>query len=104
MLREVLLHRHLAQTQWRKILPSLVFALNTSISNAAKCVPFGRTALLPQNIVFRDVFPDECGHNNANDYQHEVSATLVDVFKHVITTLELSKEQTQRQYNRNTIP
>ena len=51
MLRAVLLHRRLQQSQWRSILFNLVFALNTAISKATKCVPyevvFGRPAALP---------------------------------------------------------
>ena len=39
MLRALLLHRKLQQSQWHSLLPSLVFALNTSESKATKCIP-----------------------------------------------------------------
>ena len=56
MLRTTLLHRKLKQTQWRQLLPGLVFALNTSESKAIKCVlynvVFGRNAILPQDVLF----------------------------------------------------
>ena len=56
MLRAVLLHRKMRQTQWRQLLPGLVFALNMSESKAIKCVPynvvFGGNAILPQDVLF----------------------------------------------------
>ena len=55
----VLLYGRLPQSQWGKLLPSLVFASNTSLSKATQCVPynvvFERAATLPQDIVFQDV-------------------------------------------------
>ena len=68
MLRAVLLHRRLQQSKQRSILSFLVFALNTTISKATKCVPyevvFGRPAVLPQDIVFGNT-PDEFEHASA---------------------------------------
>ncbi len=63
MLPAVLLYGRLPQSQRGKLLPSLVFALNTSLSKATQCVPynvvFERAATLPQDIVFHDVSKDE---------------------------------------------
>ena len=105
MLRAALLHRRLAQTQWRKILPRLVFALNTSISKPTNCVPynvvFGRTATLPQDIVFGDFQPDQFDYLSVNDYQQELPITLSDIYKHVIETLEISKRKMQQHYNKH---
>ena len=57
MLRSVLLHRRIPQTQWHPILHQLVFALNTTTSKSTNCVPynviFGRSATLPQDVVFQ---------------------------------------------------
>ena len=60
MLRTLLLDQKLGQEKWRKVLQSLVFVHNSSFSNAIKCVPFnvvfGRTAVLPQDIIFQSFF------------------------------------------------
>ena len=106
VLRSVLLHRNLKQTQWRQLLPGLVFALNCSESKAIKCAPynvvFGRSPTLPLDILFdhhgrnplRDV-------NTATDYSEELNFALRDIFDHVIKNLELSKVRMQEQYNKN---
>eukprot|EP00112_Aurelia_sp_Birch-Aquarium-sp1_P010237 Seg2195.9 transcript_id=Seg2195.9/GoldUCD/mRNA.D3Y31 product="Retrovirus-related Pol polyprotein from transposon 17.6" pseudo=true protein_id=Seg2195.9/GoldUCD/D3Y31 len=92
MLRAVLLHRQLQQSKWRSILGSLVFALNTTISKATKCVPyevvFGRPAVLPQDIIFGTT-PDEFEHTSASDHLHAVSSSLNDVFEQVMSSLAL---------------
>ena len=99
MLRAALLHRRLAQVQWRNILPPLVFALNTSISQAAHCVPynvaFGQTTTLPQDIVFGGFQPDPFKYLSVNDYQQELPIMLSDIYKHAIETLEISKRKMQ---------
>lgn len=104
MLRAVLLHRQLQQSKWRSILGSLVFALNTTISKATKCVPyevvFGRPAVLPQDIIFGTT-PDEFEHTSASDHLHAVSSSLNDVFEQVMSSLALSKKTMQRHYNKN---
>ena len=57
-LRTTLVEGGLRQTDWRRMLPKIIFALNTSISNATKRTPyevvFGRTAVLPLDAVFGD--------------------------------------------------
>ena len=106
MLRAVILHRRLPQTSWRQLLPSLVFALNTSLSKANNCIPynvvFGRSAILPQGVVFGHAVPDPCDHQLAIDYQHTVSSSLNDLFHLVSNTLKLSQLSMQKHYNQNT--
>ena len=62
VMRSTLLHRKLSQSKWRSILAEIVFALNTSQSKATQCVPynivFGRSAVLPQDIVFNSLHPN----------------------------------------------
>ena len=107
MLRAVILHRHLPQTSWRQLLPSLIFALNTSLSKATNCIPynvvFGRSAFLPQDVAFGHAMPDPCDHQSVIDYEHTVSASLNDVFHFVCDTLKVSQLSMQKHYNRNRI-
>ena len=63
VMRSLLLHRRLSQSQWRSVLPESVFALNTSQSKATQCVPydivFARSAVLQQDIVFNSFNPNQ---------------------------------------------
>ena len=105
MLRAVLLHRKLQQSQWRSLLPSLVFALNTSESKATKCVPynvvFGRSAVLPQDISFHHDKVDGYDLVSPKDFELEVTSQLQDFFNYVTAKLEVSKAKMQQQYNTN---
>lgn len=105
MLRALLLHQKLRQEKWRKVLQSLVFALNTSFSSAIKCVPFnvvfGRTAVLPQDIVFQNSLHDHFEPISANQHEHSVSKLLQSTFDHVIDALKLNQKTMQAHYNRN---
>ena len=62
VLQAVFLHCCLPQTSWRQLLPSPIFALNTSLSKASNCIPyyvaFGCSTILPQDVVFRQAVPD----------------------------------------------
>ena len=52
--RTHLLSNNLHQIKWRSILKDIVFALNTTISAATKCVPYslvhGRDAVIPEDV------------------------------------------------------
>ena len=103
VLRAVLLHRKLQQSKWRSLLPSLVFALNTSESKATGCIPynvvFGRSAVLPQDVLFQQGNVDNYDLVSPKEYEKDTTSLLRDIFDHVITKLEISKEKMQRQYN-----
>ena len=106
VMRSTLLHRKLSQSKWRSILPEIVFALNTSQSKATQCVPynivFGRSAVLPQDIVFNSLHPnrDELDQQLPKEYEEVTSSLLQDIYSQVITSLELSKERMQQHYNK----
>ena len=97
MLHAVLLHPRLQQSQWCSILFKLVFALNTTISKATKCVPyeavFGCPAVLPQEILLVNAL-DGFEHGSASIHQHTVSSSSNDIFDKV-------KKAMQRHYNKN---
>ena len=105
-MRSTLLHRKLSQSKWRSILPEIVFALNTSQSKATQCVPynivFGRSAVLPQDIVFNSLHPnrDELDQQLPKEYEEVTSSLLQDIYSQVITSLELSNERMQQHYNK----
>lgn len=105
LLRAVLLHRRLAQSQWRSILPGLVFALNASESKATHCVPynvvFGRSAILPQDIAFEYSAPDRHDEMLPTEFEYATSSSMKDIFSHVVDALEISKRKMQQQYNRH---
>ena len=89
MLRAVLLQRKMKQSEWRKLLPRLVFALNTSESKAIKCIPynvvFDGSAILPQDILFNH---HENAHLNdvttAAEYSEDTSFALQDIYDQVL--------------------
>ena len=103
MLRAALLDRKMSQTKWLKLLPKIVFALNTSLSKATKQIPykvvFGRSPVLPQDITFGHT-PDVTEDITATDYATETEYALQDIYDKVIRELELSKKIMQRQYNK----
>ena len=56
ILRSALLSKDLSENKWRKLLPGLVFTLNSSISRATKAIPnnvvFGHSPALPVGVLF----------------------------------------------------
>ena len=56
ILRTTLLSRNSPQKEWNRYLAAVVFALNTSISKATKCIPYkvsyGRDPVLPEDLYF----------------------------------------------------
>ena len=105
ILRSALLGRNMDESQWRKLLPSLVFALNCSVSRATKSVPysvvFGRLPILPIDMLFGS------GNGSTNEnfatpkqYTEEVEASLKQIWDSVRTHLEISKKEMMSQYNK----
>ena len=106
ILRAALLHRNLAQSKWRRLLPELVFALNCSDSKAINCIPykvvFGRVPTLPVDIRFgMDKGSKIDDVITAAEYFDERSFVLQDMFDVVIQELNLSKAKIIQQYNQN---
>ena len=106
ILRSSLLSKKLGESKWRKLLPSLVFALNCSISKATKAVPynvvFGRPPTLPVDILF--------GSNNASgnkdfvtpeEYTEEVGISLKLLWDTVTSYLKINKRNMLSRYNKN---
>ena len=104
ILRTGLLHGRLAQNQWRKLLFPLVFAFNATISKATHCIPFnvvfGRSVLLPQDIIFQDSPSDSLDPSSAIVYEQELRTKLNNIYNLVLESLEISKTAMQRHYNK----
>ena len=105
MLRSVLLQRKAQQSKWRSFLPELVFALNTSISKATRCVPynvvFGRSARLPIDTLFNHDQILLYDATSPADYAEDRSFILKDVFDIVLKNLQLNSTKMQVQYNKD---
>ena len=105
MLRSVLLQRKAQQSKWRSFLPELVFALNTSISKATKCIPynvvFGRSARLPIDTFFNHDQILLYDATSPADYAEDRSFILKDVFDIVLKNLQLNSTKMQAQYNKD---
>ena len=105
ILRSVLLHRNMNQSKWRKLLPELVFALNTSESKAIKCIPykvvFARQPVLPIDVRFdvgeKSQLADVV---SAKEYSDEHQFSIQDMYDAVISQLKLSKLAMMQQYNK----
>ena len=88
-----------------RYLPSVVFALYTSISTATKCIPytvvFGRDPILPEDVLLgidkRYAYYDV---TNASDYAEELQGTLNEIYKQVNVQLEITRTDMQLQYNK----
>ena len=106
ILRSALLQKGLRLNKWRKLLPSLVFALNCSVSKATKCDPysvvFGRSPTLPVDILLGSE-RGSCNKDSISptDYSDEVDIALRDLWSSVATQLRLSKQEMLSRCNRN---
>ena len=70
VLHTALLDKGLAHKNWRKIVSSVVFTLNTIKSKSINCGPyeivFGRKPVLPIDIAFNSVEPGRSGSSPLN--------------------------------------
>ena len=64
---------------------------------------FGRSAVLPQDIVFNNLNSnrDEFDQQLPKEYEEVTSSLLQDIYSQIIISLELSKERMQQHYNKN---
>ena len=104
VLRTALLDKSLPHKHWRKILSSVVFALNTSKSKSINCIPyeivFGRKPVLPIDIAFDSVEPglSAC---SPSDYLSDLKVQLLENIRHAAKFLGITREKMVQQYNKN---
>ena len=104
VLRTALLDKGLAHKNWRKILSSVVFALNTSKSKSINCVPFeivfGRKPVLPIDIAFDSVEPglSAC---SPSQYLSDLKIQLLESIRHATHFLGITRDKMVQQYNKN---
>ena len=107
LFRTHLLANKLHQKHWRSVLKELVFALNTSVSSATKCVPYeivhGRAAIIPEDVKL-GLSHDQLGRDilSAKDFAEEVKLRLTKAFGTVGTNLNKYREQMESTYNKST--
>ena len=107
LFRTHLLANKLHQNQWRSVLKELVFALNTTVSSATKCVPYeivhGRAAIIPEDVKL-GLSHDQLGRDilSAKDFAEEVKLRLTKAFGTVGTNLDKYRQQMESTYNKST--
>ena len=104
VLRTLLLDFEIPQSQWTTILPSVIFALNTSLSSATKRSPyevvFGRLPTLPIDLVF-GTRNESVSAPSPEEYVKDLRIQLRDTLAQVNENLDISRKKMMRQYNRN---
>ena len=104
LMRTLLLDFEVPQNQWTKILPSVLFALNTSLSSATKHSPyevvFGNLPILPIDLVF-GTNNDSATVPTPSEYIKDHRVQLRDILSQVNENLEISRTKMMKQYNRH---
>ena len=99
ILRTALLDKNIPQSCWRDILPSVVFALNTSLSTTTKCSPyevvFGRKPTLPLDVYF-DCTQDFISDCTSKHYLEDLRVQLKETIQHVSKFLNLNLSNTTK--------
>ena len=104
MFRTHLLANKLHQRKWRSVLKEIIFALNTTVSTATKCVPyevvFGREAVIPADVALGRS-QDQLGRDilSAEDYADELKLRLTKAFGTVGTNLHKYRQRMEKSYN-----
>ena len=102
--RTHLLNNKMHQNKWRSVLKELVFALNTTISAATKCVPYsvvhGRDAVIPED-VFLGRTSVQLGQDVASpsDFAVETRMHLDRAFETVRNNLSKYRSRMEKSYN-----
>ena len=102
--RTLLLEFKLPQMMWRGLLPSVVFALNTSVSASTKCTPYqviyARNPSFPVDILMDTVSSNPTATTQLN-YLKDMKIQIRDIILHVSKNLLISRHDMMRQYNKN---
>ena len=106
MLRTLLLDFEVPQNPWTKILPGVIFALNSSLSSATKRSPyeviFGRLPILPIDLVLGTV-EEFSSVPTPVEYIKDLRIQLRDIITEVSKNLNISREKMIKQYNKHII-
>ena len=103
ILRTSLLDRELPQQEWRKILDSVIFALNSSISKSINCTPFevvfGRRPTLPMDN-YLNTKQTIVTAGSPDQYISDLKIQLLETISHVSKFLGISRDKMAKQYNK----
>ena len=104
LFQTLLLEHKLPQNLWTELLPSIIFALNTSESSATKCAPyqviFGREPTFPTDILMDTLVPQISARSPA-EYVKDLRLQMRDIIQRVNENLGISKTAMLKQYNKN---
>ena len=104
LFRTLLLDFELPQNQWERLLPSVIFSLNTTISSTTKCIPhevlFGRKPVLPIDLVLSSNV-EAFGAGTPEEYVSDLRIQLRDILLKVCENANISRKKMMAQYNKN---
>ena len=105
LFRTHLLANKLHQRKWRSVLKDVVFALNTTVSAATKCVPYtlvhGRDVVVPEDVKLGRS-KDQFGRDivSASDYAEELKLRMEKAFQTVNDNLATYRNRMKETYER----
>ena len=106
LFRTLLLDFEIPQNQWDRLLPGIVFALNTTVSHTTKCVPFevlyGRKPILPIDMIFGTNL-ESAYVSTPEEYVSDLKIQLRDILLKVNENANISRKKMREQYNRNIV-
>ena len=104
VLRTALLSKQIPHMLWRRILDSLIFALNSSISKSTRCTPyeivFGRKPRLPMDS-YLDLQTEFLSDGSQKEYLKDVKIQLMEIIDHVSRSLDIARATMVKQYDKN---
>ena len=104
LFRTLLLDFELPQNQWERLLPSMIFSLNTTISHTTKCIPYeilyGRKPVLPIDLVLSSTI-ESFGAGTPAEYVSDLRVQLRDIILRVSENADISRKKMMEQYNKN---
>ena len=104
ILRTILHERRVSQKKWRKLLPEVVFSLNSTKSASTKYAPselvFGRCPRLPEDIKLGVSRGNEETYTPV-EYMTELKFKLKDILVQVSKFLRNSKDTMKRNYDKS---
>ena len=104
LFRTLLLDFELPQNQWERLIPSVVFSLNTSISHTTKCIPYevlyGRKPVLPIDLVLNSEI-DSFNAGTPEEYVSDLRIQLREILLKVNENSDISRKKMMEQYNKN---
>ena len=106
LFRTLLLDFGIPQNQWDTLIPSILFALNTTVSSTTKCAPFeviyGRKPVLPLDTMFG--LSSEVGDaSTPSEYVSNLKIRLREILLKVSENTGIAQKKMMKQYNQKIV-